>query len=67
MSVFSIVNNTGQVSNSTTSNSAILGPVATNVEVVFTGSMSNYSNNNLGVDISTHIFNCSSFLNPFIM
>ena len=47
-SVFSIVNNTGQVSNSTTSYSALLGPVATNAEVVFTGSMSSYSNNNLG-------------------
>jgi len=48
VSVFSIVNNTGRVSNNTTSYSAILGPVATNAEVVFTGSMSSYSNNNLG-------------------
>lgn len=43
-----MVNNTGRVSNSTTTYSAILGPVATNAEVVFTGSMSSYSNNNLG-------------------
>ncbi|HLQ28260.1 MAG TPA: hypothetical protein VK140_03370, partial [Ktedonobacteraceae bacterium] len=48
VSVFSIVNNTGQVSNSATSYSAILGPAATNAEVLFSGSMSSYSNNNLG-------------------
>ena len=48
VSAFSIVNNTGRVSNSTTSYSAILGPVAKNAEVVFTGSMSSYSDNNLG-------------------
>jgi hypothetical protein len=47
-SVFSIVNNTGQVSSGTTSYSAVLGPVATNAEVVFSGSMSSYTNNNLG-------------------
>jgi streptogramin lyase len=47
-SVFSIVNNSGQVSNTTTTYSAILGPVATNAEVMFSGSMSNYTNNNLG-------------------
>jgi hypothetical protein len=47
-SVFSIANNTGQVSNATTSYSAILGPSATNAEVLFSGSMSSYSNNNLG-------------------
>jgi hypothetical protein len=48
VSVFSIVNNSGQVSNSTTSYSAVLGPVATNAEVLFTGSLSNYTSNNLG-------------------
>jgi hypothetical protein len=47
-SVFSIVNNSGQVSNATTSYSAVLGPVSTNAEVVFSGSLSSYSNNNLG-------------------
>lgn len=47
-SAFSIVNNTGQVSNTATTYSAILGPVATDAEVLLTGSMSNYTNNNLG-------------------
>ena len=48
-SVFSIVTNTGRVSNGgTTSYNAILGPVATNAEVMFTGSMSSYTYNNLG-------------------
>jgi hypothetical protein len=47
-SVFSIANNTGQVSNGSTSYSATLGPVATDAEVLFTGSMSSYTNNNLG-------------------
>ena len=45
---FSIVNSTGQVSGNGTSYSATLGPVATNAEVVFAGSMSNYSSSNLG-------------------
>lgn len=47
-SVFSIASNAGLVSNATTSYSAVLGPAATNAEVLFTGSMSSYSNNNLG-------------------
>ena len=47
-SVFSIVNNTGQVSNATTTYSAVLGPAATDAEVLFTGSMSSYTNDNLG-------------------
>jgi hypothetical protein len=47
-SVFSIVNNKGQVSNSPTTYSGVLGPVATNAEVLFSGSMSSYTNNNLG-------------------
>ena len=48
ISVFSIVNNTGQVSNGSTSYSAVLGPVATDAEVLFSGSMSKFSNTNLG-------------------
>ncbi len=48
VSNFSIVNNTGQESSSSTTYSATLGPVATNAEVLFTGSMSSYNNNNLG-------------------
>lgn len=47
-SAFSIVNNTGQVTKTATSYSATLGPVATNAEVLFNGSMSSYSSNNLG-------------------
>jgi hypothetical protein len=38
----------GHVTNTSTSYSAILGPAATNAEVLFSGSMSNYTNNNLG-------------------
>jgi hypothetical protein len=48
VSAFSIVNTTGQVFNSTTSYSAVLGPAATNAEVLFSGSMSSFSNTNLG-------------------
>jgi hypothetical protein len=48
-SVFSIVTNTGRVSNGgTTSYNATLGPATTNAEVLFTGSMSSYTHNNLG-------------------
>jgi hypothetical protein len=47
-SFYSIANNTGQVSNTTTSSNAVLGPVATNAEVLFSGSMSSYTNSNLG-------------------
>ena len=47
-SVFSIVNNTGQVSNGTTTYNAILGPKVANAEVLFSGSMSSYSTANLG-------------------
>jgi hypothetical protein len=48
-SIFSIDTNTGRVSNGgITSYNAILGPAATNAEVMFTGSMSSYSYNNLG-------------------
>ncbi|HEY5005569.1 MAG TPA: hypothetical protein VII61_20575 [Ktedonobacteraceae bacterium] len=48
ISAFSILNNTGRVSSATTTYSATLGAVATNADVVFTGSMSSYTNNNLG-------------------
>ena len=47
-SVFSIVNNTGQVSNGSGIFNAVLGPVATDAEVLFSGSMSSFSNSNLG-------------------
>jgi hypothetical protein len=47
-SVFSMVNNTGQVSNGTTTYNAMLGPKVANAEVLFSGSMSSYSNANLG-------------------
>jgi len=46
---FSISGNTGQVVGTTGSSyNAILGPTAANAEVVFTGSLSDLSNNNLG-------------------
>jgi len=47
-SVFSITNNMGQVSNGSGIYNAVLGPSATNAEVLFTGSMSGFSNANLG-------------------
>ena len=46
--VFSIHNNVGQIANGTGPYNAVLGPVATDAEVLFTGSMSNFTNNNLG-------------------
>jgi hypothetical protein len=48
--IFSIVNARGTVSTGPGSSSAILGPAATNEDIVFTGSLSNYANasNNLG-------------------
>lgn len=48
LSVFSISANTGQVSNGKTNYNAVLGPVATNAEVLFTGSMSAFNSTNLG-------------------
>ncbi len=48
LSVFTIFNNTGQVSSSSGSHSAVLGPVATNAQVLFSGSLSNFTSNNLG-------------------
>lgn len=46
--VFSINANTGQLANGSTSYNAILGPGATDAEVLFTGSMSSFSNTDLG-------------------
>ncbi|MGZ3608633.1 MAG: Vgb family protein [Ktedonobacteraceae bacterium] len=46
--VFSISGNTGKVSNGNTSYSAVLGPVATNAQVLFSGSISNLNNVNFG-------------------
>jgi len=46
--VFSIVNNAGQVGNGSGLYNAVLGPVATNSEVVVTGTLSSFSNTNLG-------------------
>jgi streptogramin lyase len=47
-SVFSISNNTGQLSNGGSVYNAVLGPVATNAEVVLSGSMSSFNNANMG-------------------
>ncbi len=46
--VFSISGNTGKVSNGNTSYSAVLGLVATNAQVLFSGSISNLNNVNFG-------------------
>lgn len=48
LNVFSIVNNAGQVANGTTGYYALLGPTATNAEVVFSGSLSSFKGSNLG-------------------
>jgi streptogramin lyase len=45
---FSISNNTGLVTNSSLSYSAVLGISTTDVEVLLTGSISNFSSNNFG-------------------
>ncbi len=47
-SVFSISANTGKVANGSTSYSAVLGPIATNAQVLFSGSISNFNGTNLG-------------------
>ena len=47
-SVFSISNNAGQLSNGASVYNAVLGPVATNAEEIFSGSMSGFTNANLG-------------------
>ncbi len=46
--VFSIAGNGGQLANGNTSYSAVLGPTATNAQVLFSGSMSSFNNTNLG-------------------
>ncbi len=48
LSVFSLSGNTGRVSGGSTSYNAVLGPVATNAEVLFTGSLNTFSNANIG-------------------
>jgi hypothetical protein len=49
VSAFSIVGNAGQVANAgSNSYSATLGPAASDAEVLFSGSMTSYSNSNLG-------------------
>ncbi len=45
---FSILNNVGRVANGSGPYNAVLGPTATNAEVLFAGSVSSFSNNNLG-------------------
>jgi streptogramin lyase len=46
--VFSISGNQGQIANSSGSYSAVLGTAAANADVVFTGSINSFSNNNFG-------------------
>ncbi|HEY5003759.1 MAG TPA: hypothetical protein VII61_11440, partial [Ktedonobacteraceae bacterium] len=46
--VFSIHNNVGQIANGSGPYNAVLGPPATDAEVLLTGSMSSFTNNNLG-------------------
>jgi hypothetical protein len=45
---FSIHNDVGQIANGSGPYNAVLGPPATDAEVLFTGSMSSFTNNNLG-------------------
>jgi len=46
--VFSIASNTGQIANGSTAYNAVLGPTETNADVVVSGSVSSFSNTNLG-------------------
>ncbi len=46
--VFSIASDAGQLANGNTSYSAVLGPVATNAQVLFNGSISSFNNTNIG-------------------
>src|SRR5258708_5113314 len=48
ISAFWILNNTGQISNGNGVYNAVLGSTATDAEVLFSGSLSSYSNTNLG-------------------
>ncbi len=45
---FSISNNVGQIANGSGPYNAVLGPSTTDAEVLFTGSLSSFTNNNLG-------------------
>ena len=47
-SVFSITNNTGQLSNGSSPYNAVLGPSMTDSEVIFSGSINSFTNTNLG-------------------
>jgi streptogramin lyase len=47
-SVFSIVNNAGRLSNGGNAYNAVLGPVATDSEVIFSGSLSSFTYTNMG-------------------
>jgi subtilase family serine protease len=46
--MFSITNNSGQVTNGSTLYDAVLGPLATNAEVSFSGTLNAYTNNAMG-------------------
>ena len=46
--LFSINNNTGQVSGGTGAHNAVLGPATSNAEVLFTGSVTTFSGANIG-------------------
>lgn len=46
--VFSIANNTGQVTNGSSLYNAILGPLAVNADVTFSGTFNTYTNNTMG-------------------
>jgi len=48
VSAFSIAGNSGRLTNGTTSYSAVLGPAATNADVVVSGSISSFASNNFG-------------------
>src|SRR5439155_13001003 len=47
-SIFSINNNAGQVAGGTGPHSAVLGPTASNAEVLFAGSVNSWSGANIG-------------------
>ncbi len=47
-SVFSIKNNAGQLANGSSPYNAVLGPVVTDSEVIFSGSMSSFATSNMG-------------------
>ena len=47
-SIFSIANNTGRIANGGNNYNAILGASSTNEEVLFTGSISSFTNTNIG-------------------